>query len=210
MQSLKLFTASVLAASAAAEMKPGACPVRDSNKSMEKFNMYHMTGLWYEYLWDEAYTNYDYECSTWIVLADTEKGEDAYAVYNNMLFPAEEEGGEREPHFIRFQVKLDEKTEAGRKAHMTFNRHDEDAENNLQPEVGVSFVDTDYWSYMVGSQCYEEGDQHEETFFVWTREKQPSMYMRVKARNALVALGQEPETMVKGPIVDCWGKDLIM
>ena len=63
---------------------------------------------------------------------------------------------------------------------------------------------------MVGSTCHEEGDQHEESFFVWTREKQPSMYMRRRARNALLALGQEPESMEKGPLVDCWGKDIIM
>ena len=74
----------------------------------------------------------------------------------------------------------------------------------------MNFIDTDYHSYAVGSSCYEQGDQHEETFFVWTREKAPSMYMRRRARNALLALGVEPETMVKGPLVDCWGKDIIM
>ena len=62
----------------------------------------------------------------------------------------------------------------------------------------------------MGSACHEVGDQHEESFFVWMREKQPSMYMRKKARDALIALGKEPESMVKGPLVDCWGKDIIM
>ena len=208
---LKLLTsAAVLAASAAAEMKPGKCPVHEQNKPMDSFDMYKMAGLWYEYVWDDAFTPYSYECSTWIVLADTEKGEDAYLVYNNMLLPATEEGGEREATFIRFPVAVDPKTDAGRRAHVRFNRHDEDAEKNLQPEVGVSFIDTDYYNYVVGSQCREEGDQHEETFFVWTREKQPSMFMRRKARNALLALGQVPETMSKGPLVDCWGKDIFL
>jgi len=77
-------------------------------------------------------------------------------------------------------------------------------------EKTIQFIDTDYHQYVVGSTCHEEGDQHEESFFVWTREKGPSMYMRRRARNALLALGQEAETMVKGPIVDCWGKDIIM
>ena len=76
--------------------------------------------------------------------------------------------------------------------------------------MGMNFIDTDYHSYAVGSQCREEGDQHDETFFVWTREKQPSMYMRKRARTALVNLGIEPESMEKGPLVDCWGKDIIM
>ena len=64
---------------------------------------------------------------------------------------------------------------------------------------------------MVGSHCREEGDSHEENFFVWMREKQPSMYMRRRARNALLALGVEPaERMQKGPLVECWGEDIIM
>ena len=63
---------------------------------------------------------------------------------------------------------------------------------------------------MVGSICNEEGDQHEESFFVWMREKQPSMYMRRKARNALLGFGVEPESLIKGPLVDCWGEDIIM
>ena len=51
---------------------------------------------------------------------------------------------------------------------------------------------------------------HEESFFVWTREKTPSMYMRRRARNALLDLGVQPEAMEKGRSVDCWGKDLLM
>ena len=43
-----------------------------------------------------------------------------------------------------------------------------------------------------------------------TREKQPSMYMRRRARNAVLALGLETESLVKGQAVECWGKDLIM
>ena len=45
---------------------------------------------------------------------------------------------------------------------------------------------------------------------MWTREKTPSMYMRRKARNALLALGVQPEPMNKSTLVDCWGQDLLM
>ena len=75
----------------------------------------------------------------------------------------------------------------------------------------MQFIDTDYHTYVVGSVCHEDdaGQQHEESFFVMMREKQPPMYMKKRARNALVALGLEPETMEKGPLVKCWGKDII-
>ena len=56
------------------------------------------------------------------------------------------------------------------------------------PEVGVTFVDTDYHNYAVGSSCLEVDGQHDEGFFVWFRDKYPSMYMKRKARNALIAL----------------------
>ena len=57
----------------------------------------------------------------------------------------------------------------------------------------------------------EKDGQHEEGFFVWTREKSPSMYMRRRARNALLALGVEPSgRMVKGQALECWGEDMIM
>ena len=74
----------------------------------------------------------------------------------------------------------------------------------------IQFIDTDYHQYVVGSACSEYGDQHEETFFMWTREKSPSMYMRKRARNALLAHGVDVEAMTKGPIVDCWGEDILM
>ena len=58
------------------------------------------------------------------------------------------------------------------------------------PSQIVQFIDTDFaQSYVVGSVCHEEGDQHQESFFVWMREKEPSMYMRGRARTSLLALG---------------------
>ena len=74
------------------------------------------------------------------------------------------------------------------------------------PATSLQFIDTDYHQYVVGSSCVEKDGQHEESFFMWTREKAPSMYMRRRARNALLANGVDPENrMLKGPLIACWG-----
>ena len=88
---LKIVAATALATtSALAEMKPGACPVRNQNKPMATFDKFSMAGLWYEYVWDAGYMQgYDYKCSTWIILSnENEGGQGVYQVYNNMITPA--------------------------------------------------------------------------------------------------------------------------
>ena len=172
-----------------------------------------MAGLWYEYVWDSSFTqDHSYKCSTWIVLSDeAENGPGQYQVYNNMVFSlAEGEETERDAEFIKFSLKWDAETDAGHKARASFVRKDDEQTEKESPSLIANFIDTDYHQYAVGSTCHEVGNQHEESFFVWTREKQPSMYMRRRARNALLALGQEPESMDKGPLVDCWGPDILM
>ena len=74
----------------------------------------------------------------------------------------------------------------------------------------MQIFDTDYHSYAVGLSCLENetGDKHQKDYFVWVRHKEPSIYMRKRARNALIEAGKEPEGMVKGPLVKCWGNDL--
>ena len=105
----------------------------------------------------------------------------------------------------------DTPTEAGQKARATFKKQNDDEKAFDRGQTTIQFVDTDYHSYVTGSTCQEKDGQHEESFFVWTREKSPSMYMRRRARNALLALGVEPaERMIKGPLVDCWGEDMHM
>ena len=47
------------------------------------------------------------------------------------------------------------------------------------------------------------GKKHEEGFFVWFREKYPSMYHKRKARNALLAMGVVPEDMLSTPVEEC-------
>ena len=58
---LKLTAAATVIASVSAELKQGACPVRDQNKPVTTFDKYKMAGLWYEYVWEGAYAlGYDY------------------------------------------------------------------------------------------------------------------------------------------------------
>lgn len=79
----------------------------------------------------------------------------------------------------------------------------------------VQIIDTDYHSYAMGMHCEERtgedgSKQHTEDYFVWTREKQPSMFMRKRARDALLKEGLTEERighMNKGSIFECWGKD---
>ena len=48
---------------------------------METFDKMSMAGMWFEYVWDEGFSDeYGYECSTWLVLDD---GEGKFLVYNH-------------------------------------------------------------------------------------------------------------------------------
>ena len=193
----KFATAAAIAVSSVqAELKPGACPVHSQNKPEATFDKYSMAGLWYEYVWDASYQQqYGYQCSTWIVLNDeADSGEGQYLVYNNMVMPnTTDEDGELEEtkaDFIKFGMKWDSPTEAGQRALAKFKRHDDDLEGVADAEVlSMQIIDTDYHNYAVGSTCHEEDGQHEESFFMWSREKQPSMFMRRRARSALLELG---------------------
>jgi len=79
----------------------------------------------------------------------------------------------------------------------------------------MQIIDTDYHLYAVGLHCEEStaedgSTQHTEDYFVWTREKQPSMFIRKRARDLLLSEGlseKRIELMNKGLIYDCWGKD---
>ena len=91
---IKLFSIAAIAASTVkAELKPGACPVREQNKG-PTFDPYSMAGLWYEYVWDSSFSApYGYGCSTWIVLSDeADAGPGQYQIFNNMMWPSEHEG----------------------------------------------------------------------------------------------------------------------
>ena len=80
----------------------------------------------------------------------------------------------------------------------------------------IQIFDTDYHSYLAGFLCEERvnedsgATEHTEDYFVMTREKQPSMYMRKRARDALLKEGLTEERikfMHKTKSFECWGKD---
>ena len=92
--------------------KPGSCPERGQNKSIEAFEKYSMAGLWFEYVWDKGYQQiYDYKCSTWIVLSDeADNGPGKYVVYNNMvkrIGENENDVQEGDSEFIKFDFIWD-------------------------------------------------------------------------------------------------------
>lgn len=70
----------------AADWKEGACPELGQNKS--DFNLMSMAGMWFEYVWDQGFTDdYGYQCSTWLILQDKE----SFVALNHMLFDEEHE-----------------------------------------------------------------------------------------------------------------------
>ena len=131
--------------------------------------------------------------------------------YNNMFMKGEKFTEEMEDYAFtaKFAWHWDKPDDKGfQKAHARYKRENyEYAEFMFHefevPEVGVTFIDTNYHDYAVGSSCLELDGQHEEGFFVWFRDKYPSMYMKRKARNALLALEQVPEDMISTPIDEC-------
>ena len=162
---MKLCSAAVLmiASGVQAEMKPGSCPDRGQNKPIESFDAYSMAGLWYEYVYDRSYMqNYDYVCSTWIVLNDeAENGPGKYQVYNNMVNSLEEEADEetgekeRPSEFIKLSMNWEGRTDAGQKARAFLMRKDDEDEETVVPRIAMNFIDTDYHQYAVGSTCHE-------------------------------------------------------
>ena len=189
----------------AADWKDGSCPDIEQNKS--EFDLRSMAGMWFEYVWDQGFAeDYGYECSTWLVLQDT----DNYIAINHMTFEEEEKEGRLE----QFVLGWDPVTEDGfqrARAKYTRQTQTEEAQELSHKERTMQISETDYWSYAVGVSCLENesGDKHQQDYFVWTRYKRPAIYMRRKAREALLKLGVEPEDrMTKGPIVKCWGEDM--
>ena len=125
---------------------------------MASFDKISMAGLWFEYVWDQGFAqDYDYKCSTWIVLSDeTESGEGSYVIYNNMLFPKEENAAADKDHeqdFIKFRMQWDAPTEAGQKSLATYLRTNDEEEEESgtkvvadsdKPSSKIQFINTDY------------------------------------------------------------------
>jgi hypothetical protein len=128
---------------------------------------------------------------------------------------------ERTSSFFTYKIFWEAKEE-GKPQRARAAIHREKSEDAMAGESQVAnwnkhstIIDTDYHLYAVGMQCEEstaeDGSvQHTEDYFVWMREKQPSMYMRKRARDALLKEGLSDERisfMNKGSIYECWGKD---
>ena len=129
---------------------------------------------------------------------------------------------QRESTFVAYKLFWDEKDEAGNQpARVSFDRAlngvtqvSDDQTPNWNKTLQV--IDTDYHSYQTGLYCEERENpdtgamEHTEDYYVLTREKQPSMYMRKRARDALLKEGLTEDRinrMNKGKIFECWGKD---
>ena len=129
---------------------------------------------------------------------------------NHMMF----EGEEKEDRLEQFVFGWEPKTEEGEQlARAKYTRQTQGVESGEESrkERSIQILDTDYWSYSVGVSCVENeaGDQHQQDYFVWTRYKQPAIYMRKRAREVLLKMGVEPEErMIKSPLVKCWGEDI--
>ena len=86
-------------------------------------------------------------------------------------------------------------------------KHLNESELTVEPR-DLHIVYTDYATHLVGEVCRTvEGNRHEFDTVIWTREKQPSMYIRNKLRNYLLEKGHNIEGMTKSKLVDCWGED---
>ena len=173
-----------------------------------------MEGVWHEFLWDKTHAqNYSLKCSDFVIVPNYMKNKDVVPIvaYNNMFMKGEKYTEELEDYSltVKFAWNWDNEDHKGfQRAYARYKRENyEYAEFMFHdfpiPEVGITFVDTDYYNYAVGSSCLETDDQHDEGFFVWFRDKYPSMYMKKKARDALLAMDVVPEDMIATPVEDC-------
>ena len=86
----QVLACSLTAAAAIGVIQKGKCPAYWIQKpSVDEFQIEHMNGLWYEYVWDPEFAfNYNYMCSMWL-FQDYGTG-----IMNNMVnAPVEEDGG---------------------------------------------------------------------------------------------------------------------
>ena len=197
-------TGLAIIAATTAKMAEGPCPTMEYNKSAEEFDKKEFTGLWFEYVWEEPYSDYlNYKCAMWTLLEDG----DNMVAFNHLSY-----GEDQEAKFAQLNLNWATPTEDGQPQYFTANRFaahmPEQAENRQDKEVHM--VHTNYYSYAIGQTCqyFPEQNMHETAAFAWVREKQPSMYMRNEMRKYMLEAGIDIGHLVKGPLVDCWGKDI--
>ena len=154
-----------------------------------------MPGLWFEYVWDSQVDDgLGYYCSMWTVLTDAD---DSQVAYNYMHM------SEDNQKFAKLGIAWQ-----GDSAVAKIDRIAAVTEEAQKLPTDFHVVYTDYATHLVGQVCRNlEGDKHSIDTTVWTREKQPSMFISNKLRNYLVAQGHDVEGMTKSRLVDCWGED---
>jgi hypothetical protein len=187
---------------AAATLHPGQCPSEFTyNKSTAEFDPVPLSGLWYEYVWDQSVTDdIPYMCSMWTLL---QAGDSNMVAYNSLFF-----GEDQESKFASMPLDWAAKTaDGGQLPMLTYDRV---AAHELgSSEKAMHMVFTDYYSYLVAKTCQNKSeDSYETGYFVMVRDKQPSMYMRNEVRNYLLKEGVDISAMIKGPLTTCWGKDI--
>lgn len=107
-------TGLAIAAAALGKMAEGPCPTLEYNHSVEEFAKKEMTGLWFEYVWEEPYSDYlNYKCGMWTILED---GENMVA-FNHLSY-----GENVEPRFAKLDLNWADATDAGQPQYFTTNR----------------------------------------------------------------------------------------
>ena len=136
----------------------------------------------------------------WTVLEDTTR----YVAFNHLHVP------DSDGLFAQVELNWAPLTAEGyQPQHLTFNRVKAHNEQSTAADKELHVVNTDYYSYLIGQTCKElGGNVHETDYFVWTREKQPPMFIRNKIRNYFVSKDIDTAGLTKSKLVDCWGKDL--
>ena len=73
----------------------------------------------------------------------------------------------------------------------------------------MHIMKTNYYAYLIGRSCTElPDDQHELSWFVWTRDKKPAFYWRREVRDYLLKeQNVDVGSLEKGQIKECWGDD---
>ena len=185
----------------AANWQAGECPQLHSD--MDDFNPRHMTGLWFEYVWTEGFTEgNNYRCSSWTVLENG--GLDVpMIVFNNQV--TEVDGDQS---FYKIDLMwVPEQPQA---------KYTRDVPEGSEAigERTLTVLRTNYFSYAVAASCAERdgenGKEHVLDYVVMSRDKQASVLMRKLARQACLDHGissEQIEQMVKSKNKGCFGKD---
>ena len=169
---LALVLTTVLNVAQGSSMLTGSCPKYESSLPAERANHTKMGGLWYEYLytneWRERHQTYD--CASWNLLAHSDYG--SFDLLHHNLNLTSNETNFNRHHLQCGKPFTEESQTCSLKIHFAPTIvHKMTMMKNRDFQV----IDTDLFSYMVASACYEFKLMHWVDYVVLTREKQPSM-----------------------------------